>query len=587
MAASRPAPTLAQSATAQAAFRRIQQRWLALPPGERAPLEASLQAFLDQYPTDDLARTARIYLAFILIRAGRLVEAERLVEPVRSGPKGSTRDFAQVADGGILIRRGRPQEALELLQPLRGKLIDPAERLLFGEQLVQAALECDRWTEAVDAMVEWIAEAEPEYQAGVQAAVASLIERVPLTDLERILTGLDTDATSRSEASSRAPARDWMRGAVRRYLGRVALRRHDTALAQRLVETAPATLLRDDTGLALIALGSSGHVRPRVAGRSVGLVLSVDSDAVRRRSAAVAAGMARALGLPATSRRADAVQLLMRDADDGDDAMRQALAGLAGDGAAMLVAGVDEASATAAQRFASELRIPVLLLYPPPNQLAPDGFAFSLGERTERSADTLSRQLADQGIHHLATVGVSDCARALEVAGGSRFPVSTWRKEGVDGLLLLGDSSCAREVIGACLAQRYGPRFALGLEAAPAGSWLLGRFAFLVDSAGRYPAPPGFGAGRPASGPTPRWSDWYDALGHDAGTLAGSVLRRFPLERIEDVKAVARLHRRARDELATTSAELDTTTARGFVGRRTIERELVVVTIDPKAARAP
>ncbi len=581
--AARPAATLADSAVAQAEFRRIQRDWLALPPGERAQLEEPLQAFLDRYPLDDLARTARVYLAFILIRGGRLDEARRLIEPVRRGPQGSVRDFAAVADGGILIREGRPEEALRLLQPLRGKIVDPAERLLFGEQLVHAALESDRWSAATAAMIEWIAEADPEHQAGVQAAVALLVQRIPAPALERVLGDLDAAAASRSEATSRAPARDFLREVVRGHLSQVALRRRDTELAQRLVESGPATLLQDESGLALLALASSGHIDPRVAGRSVGLLLSVHSERARRRSAAAAAGIARALGLPAASRGGDSVRLLLRDATGPGEGVVEALAGLAGDGAAILVAGVTEADATVAQEFAERVRIPVVLLHPATTPPAADGFTFMLGEEQQRVVTALTSTMESGGAGQWVVLrDIEDtCSAASAGLGPPRLPVATWSQTGVTGVVLLGDEGCVRELVGAVDASRFRPRFGLGLEATTAVPELSERVPLVVVAAGSYPAPPGFAARLSDPGPRPQWLDWYDALGQDAGTLARTVLRQFPLERIEDLAVVARLHRRARDELAVAAPSLATTQARGFAGRRVIARELTGVLVDP------
>ena len=116
-------------------------RWLAAGPGqERVKLAPDLRAYLHRYPEDERAALVRIYLAWIEIQQGRLAEARALVAPARGGPAGTAQDFAVVTDAAILIRQGKPGQALSLLRPLDGKIIDADQRMIYGEQLVLAAI---------------------------------------------------------------------------------------------------------------------------------------------------------------------------------------------------------------------------------------------------------------------------------------------------------------------------------------------------------------------------------------------------------------------------------------------------------------
>ena len=67
-----------------------------------------------------------------------------------------------------------------------------------------------------------------------------------------------------------------------------------------------------------------------------------------------------------------------------------------------------------------------------------------------------------------------------------------------------------------------------------------------------------------------------DAVGHWR-ELAMTVLHSFPLDRVDDARAVTNLHDRAQDELAKVSVELWSSDRRGFAGARALARNIVVV----------
>jgi hypothetical protein len=77
-----------------------------------------------------------------------------------------------------------------------------------------------------------------------------------------------------------------------------------------------------------------------------------------------------------------------------------------------------------------------------------------------------------------------------------------------------------------------------------------------------------------------RWGgspSWFEALGHDAASIAATVLADFPLDRVDDKGAVVGLHWRARGHLLSAEAALWTTSARGFGGANVLPRRITAV----------
>src|SRR5690606_2764719 len=114
----------------------------------------------------------------------------------------------------------------------------------------------------------------------------------------------------------------------------------------------------------LILLATRGTLDKIVSGRALGFALELGDPARSQRSIDVAAGVALTLDLPAPGKDpATAVTLGTRQVEQGG--MAEALARLLGDGASLLVAGLDPASARAAADFGAASGAPVLLLHEP------------------------------------------------------------------------------------------------------------------------------------------------------------------------------------------------------------------------------
>jgi len=567
--APRPTPVLVSDRAAQAELRAIELAWGDASLADRAALEPRLRAFLARYPADDGCRLARVYLAFILAARGDAEAAEAMVAPVRRGPLGAARDLAEVAAARGLLARGRAREALALLEPLAGRLIGGGERALHAEATALAATATGESARAIDAMEAWLVDVPAAQRQEALATVARLLERCPRPLLERTAAALDARAAT-TPGEPNAAARDALRQAIRTRLMQAALDERDAELAQRLVARSPTALLRDTRGEALVALAATGVVAPRVVGRTVGVVLSLQTADSRRRSAAVVAGVSRALR--ARSNAAALVQLVTRD-DGGDpEATGTALAALAGEGAGVLVAGVDVDGAGRALAYASAAGVPVLILSPPAAPAPPDGYGFVIGIDAAASRGALEAALTAAAPGSIPVV-VGPGGLACDVEGGAgrpRFPAADWRRAAAP-LLLTGAGDCVRDALAAAAAAGHRAPVAVDLEGADGLAGVERAAPTLVARAGRFPSVP----------VTDRTLSLHQVLGHDAAALAAAALAEVEDRRVEGAEEVAAVHRAIRDRLATVTVELWSTAATGFAGGRSLPRTIDVVPATP------
>lgn len=582
-----PEPTFANSVSAERAFRRIEARFDAATPETRAALEHDVREFLTRFGSDGRARLVRVYLAWIQVDEGRPREGGALAHQIASGPPGVVRDLATVVEAAALRRQGRNTDALRLLLPLEGKIVDASDRGFYSAELIHALVESGRYDLAIGAMLDWADQTPQVDRESVISSIEGLIRATPPAALEaglRALVSEEREDTS-GERSGRAEARRWLRGAVRQTLVRTALTTRDSALARRLVETSVPGVDREQTREALAALAASSAVKPRILGRTLGVVLDVTDSESRPRSASVIAGMTRALGLPAAVDREDSIHLVTRDASEAGD-LDRALAGLAGDGAVVLVAGVTDDTAVAASLFAERAHVPVITLRRP-NVPERASFTFALGTNAEAEEEAIGTALRELRARAPARVGPggASCDSVAPVAGGPRFPVPDWKRANVDALVLGGDSDCSRDAVAEAHGAGLSPNLVLGLDSAH-DSELEGHK--LALACGRFP----FGAHELRADErawVERWGSapsWYEVLGHDAALLAVAALTSFPLENADDTSKVDELHRRARDSLSSAKADLWSTAASGFDGRAAIDRALVSVPLPDKKGDA-
>jgi hypothetical protein len=580
-----PRAALAGSRSAQEIFRPVKQRFVSSSTAQRAQLEPNLTWFIEAYPKDGYAEIARIYLAFIAIDRGDAARARKLVDEARTGPSGTTRDLAELVEGKILLQRGDSVQAFERLLPLVGKLIDPYARLLLDESMVTAAIGAHRWYEAVAYMDLWLRDGQEDEAEHVRRAVRLRLEAIPGDALETMLKAMQGQ-------NGRTGYGTEIRKAVVARLATLAIADQNTELARRLVETTDDQVL-GDAAEGLEELASSGGM-PTVDGRTIGLLVSTGKSQLGVRAAQVLTGVVDALRV-GTAGPSDHVRLATRDERE-TKRTDLALMSLASRGAAIIIAGFDPAQADVAARFAARTHIPVLLLSPLSDGKAPPSPAFLLGASREEALRALSEHLKIKGARAVAPVGGTlpeaaapgfsllegaACDAPAAQAGESRFPLESWRKGRLDALVLLGDVSCTTEAIGDAAEGRLGRiRAAIGLDAAEVVAEP-SSLPLSVTTAGRFPLTPG-GSASPLFGFKERHGQapsWFATLGHDAAALARAALRTLPNDATENAGEVATRHQRAQASLRGVEVDLWSTTARGFAGASTIEREVRVAEV--------
>jgi hypothetical protein len=563
-----PVAALASTREAQDAIRPLRQRWMSAGPTDRARLEPDLRKFLAAFPKDGLVPLVRAELALCLLAQSDVEGAREAVRPVLSGSTGSVRDLAEIVEGAILLRKGQPALAFERLLPLVGKIIDPQARILFDEEIVQAAIGSGRWYEAVAYMDVWLRDAQDEDRDAVRGNVERALAAIPSEALELTLKAMDRGA-------GYGPA---IRRAVVDTLASVALKEKDPDLARRLVEAkGPAPVASDVVeGLEDLASSGAGAVAD---GRTIGFLLSTGAGPTGARSAEVLSGAIDALRARSGSSAEDATRIISRE--ERDPARTElALGALASQGAVLLVAGLDAEEADAADRFAARTGTPTILLYP--SHKTPHGAsAYALGEPEGTECPALESALRDRGARRIVTVGPGavPCDIAPVQAGEPRFPVKAWKQAHTDGLVLSGDSACTRDVLtDVAGGGPAGVRIATGLLGAGIAADEPGASLLLVASAGVFPLSQGASASpldayKKRHGIAPSWSV---ALGHDATVLARLAVTGLPLDRTEDAAKVKALHERVRAALAAAEAPLWTTEARRFGADRAMPRTIAV-----------
>jgi tetratricopeptide (TPR) repeat protein len=554
-----PQASLAAAGDAQAEFRALRARFFDSRGSERAELVPSLRAFVERYPNDPRRDDVRVFLGWAYLQRGGREAAESALEPVLRGPPGARRDFARVAEAAILSRSGQAEAALRTLDTLESRIVDLDERFLYGEERARAAFLSHHYQKAIAALLAWLAQSPPDRLPHAQNTAKILLDLVPATDLVMELPGLQRGAGGAASGEVET-ARAWLRDTVLTRLVRLALERSDAALARRLLDQAPAALRATPEGQQLVALSAEGSKAPAVAGRAVGLLLGLGGPLERRRAAAISAGITRALGTARQKPGAARVDLLVRYDTENVDA---ALTELFAEGAALVVSGADEETARLTSRRAETARVPLLLLRPLAAAPPPGGFTFVLGADPALVEQSLTQALAARGRSHVVRVGPGSvpCDAEPPGPGQSRFPFATWRKQGVQALLVAGDAGCARDLAAELQGSREAWPLALGLDATDAFV-ALGSKALTVK-AGAFPEAAA-GAG------------WYEALGHDAAVLAARALEALPEAGIARGEGVRALHEKCRDALSRAEAELWTSQARGFGGARELPRELGV-----------
>lgn len=555
-----PDPAFAPTLEVQRSQRELETAWVRGDAAARRALVPRLVTFHTRYRAEPPARTVAALLAWTSVEMGDHTAARRWAADARAAGPGPNADIALLVEGAVQRRSGQPEQALRTLAPVVGKVVDPWAHHALDEEVVLAAVGARRWREALRYMRIWLREAADDDPTRVGARVDALLVQVPESELLRAL-----DAVADSDDEDAAARR--LQQAIARRLARTARDRKDTALAQRLLGGARDLLGEESDAIARLAAGTG---TARVEPQTVGLLVSVRSDDARRRAIEAAAGLAFGLGLPRGVAR-----LVSRDDGGTDAGVEQALLSLGADGAAVVVAGMTEADASAVAALAEARRVPVLLLHPPARRSA-SPFVFVLGETGERqlqamlgpTAGPVAVITADSSVDGQATTDTGVAALA-----GCRAPVpaDAWRTAGVRSVLLAAGRPCVREALPAVRRALPAATLVFGLEAGE-----LAQPGQLVLAAGAYPA-----EGRVEDPEMRRWVDaqgawpgWWSGLGRDAGVLALAALRGLPPVGAERAAEVEQRRAAVARALAVANGALWTSEAKAFASDRTLPRTL-------------
>jgi hypothetical protein len=596
----KPVATLSTSPAAANAFAELRAKW------ELRKLDpASASDFIRRFPSDGAVPQAKVYLAFAYLQEGDVIKADGVLTSLADLKPGATRDLSNVARARSLRLQGAPQSALDMLRPLVGKMVDDVDREIFLEELALTAIAAHDDYEALAYLDAWLRGVGEDDRDRVRIKIAQILETLPRAVLEQ------TYRTMRSRGVASGYTMDTQKLVAAR-LSRIAVESNDAALARWLLDVsgASATQTGGDAGLELGELASSRRGLS-VSGKTVGLLLPTRTRELRDEAADVVRGVSWALDLPRRAGAADGVRLVTRDDGIDDASTRVAMEELAGEGASVIVAGFDRASADRASLWSEQSGVPVLLLAAPSAARMPKTSAFVLGERTERELAMLGEALVRHAVKTAAFVidtaedevagraaeagGLvllppTRCDVPLSEAGKPRFPVDAWMASGAQGWLVSGPTQCARDVlrdVKRLLERRRSPNdrvIAVTLEAGVTPAEVPRGIVVLSASAGLVPIL----ATRPEEaheedvrtfidrfGVRP---SYWTALGRDAGALAAAALAPLPGDATSEPKAV--IQRRAIVQAGLLGARLRlwTTDDKGIGADRTLPRALRLAT---------
>jgi hypothetical protein len=623
---SKPVAMLASSPQSAAAFEAIREALA--DPDHTAPatLRAMVERFIAQFPKDGLVPRARVVLALADLRAGDLAGADAQLAITKDVERGTTLELWIVARARRLRLGGDAEAGLVLLRPIVGKSVDPLVRSLFEEELTLTALATHRDYEAISYMDAWLRASSPEDKPATIAQVTAAVQRLPRLVLVGSLQAMSTQGVTLGYGTD-------IERILAERLVQIATTSGDAALARMLLATDPlAFTTAGDAGTALGELAASRRGLNVVEGRMLGLLLPTQSPALRDESADVLRGVLWALGLPLGSRTApvaapgtsaaptaapntcgtlepappasepmpeDAVHLVTRDDAGSLARTEESLDELTGEGAAIVIAGLDAETAAHALKWGEDHAVPVIALVPPAaGSFASARFGFELGESRAAVVDALARAEPS-----LATATVTPVVDASELpsfppsggvvgalrlgppvscdipsvrAGEPRFPIGQWQHTAAGAWIVSGASDCAADVVSELEAARVRGVVALTLEAAS----ILREAPGLRVVSARAGVVPDADARDPRSEEVRRFAatlgraGWWTALGRDAATLARTALLGIPADTVSDPRAVADRRGAARAGLAAAHARLWTTEASGWSAEQAMNRTL-------------
>lgn len=602
----RPVAHLPTSAVASRELSEILARW-----EDRKLDRPRAEAFLAAHPKDGAAPLVRGMLAWLLLDEGRLREADGVLAELGELAPGSVRDLATICRAKSLRLHGAPQSALASLRPLVGKVVDDADRELYLEEIALAAVDAHDDYEALAYLDAWVVGVGEDDRGRVSERVSTILATMPRGVLEQTYRSMRT----RGRTSGYSIHTQEL---VRLRLAQIAVEKNDAALARWLVEVSGTSAAKagGEVGVELGELAASRRGLRRVAGRTVALLLPTRARELRDEAADVVRGVSFALDLPRTDdRRGDEVRLLTRE--DGVDAAgtEAAMEELAGEGAAIVIAGFDRASADRASAWGEAHGVPVMLLAEPSPEHWPHVRGAILGQSTATELQVLASAIASRGVKTaaFATDELADETTATAVFGGagvallpavrcdapiveagkSRFPLGVWRSAGATGWVVSGSRACSRDIVRDLAklhlespGDRKTPQLVgLTLEAGLSHREAVSSLTILSVAAGIVP----LASDLPEDEKDPdvrrlmstfgaRPSYWV-ALGRDAGALARKALAALPTDTTDAPAEVVKRRDSAAESLLRARMKLWTSEQQGIGEDHRLTRKLDVVVL--------
>ncbi len=181
------------------------------------------------------------------------------------------------------------------------------------------------------------------------------------------------------------------------------------------------------------------------------------------------------------------------------------------------------------------------------------------------------------------------CDVALTEAGKSRFPIDAWFRAGARGWLVVGPSTCARDVVRDVhrVSELQGPRdlsFAVTLEAGmpptdiPAGTQVIGASAGVIPITAAKAEDAGDPDVREFMTKLGSRPSWWTAIGRDGGVLAKTAMAQLPEDSTSDPAQVAQRRAAIQAALLAARVKLWTTDDQGFAEDRVLPRTLRLAT---------
>jgi hypothetical protein len=632
----KPSPVLASSIESAAAFEAIRDGWRDPARTNPEALRARIEKFIAQYPNDGLVPFAHVFLALVAIEQRDFATADAQLAIGASMPPGTAHDLWTVAKARRARLRGDAEAAMDLLRPEVGKSVDPLVRSTFQEELSLTALATHRDYEAITYMDAWLRASAEEDREATARQVTAIVEKLPKDVLVGALQAM------RTQRSTFGYGADIERILAQRLV-EIATTSGDAQLARLLLDPdAGAIVVAGDAGVELGELATSRRGMNVVEGKTVGLLLPTESPELRDESADVLRGVMWAMGLPrgvrgsatgaasaaprnagasagapgtraacAPSEQApaldepkpeDGLHMVTRDDAGSIDRTEVSLDELAGEGAAIIVAGLDPELAERALRWGETRGVAVVALVPPPRADTVGKFGFVLGESRADVIAALVRAAPSLGTDKVAPVvdasevgrfppqgGKQDgltlmppvsCDIPPVRAGDPRFPLVQWDKDKARAWLVSGSADCSRDLVSelskATPTSAAAARgvVAMTLEAASLPPHAAG-LRVMSASAGVVPAST---AGDPRDDELRRFEGalgdptWWTALGRDAAVLARLAMRGLPEGEASDAKTVSERRVQARDALLRARARLWSTEATGWTDGRVMKR---------------